>query len=361
MGVMKRSRSESGGSWKVTILKMIFALWFAVAVRSVTAGDSRVVVSLTGEKQLAVFSVNDSGKMAVLSKSTVDSRPAAIQFDESSRHLYVACSDPNAIAVYRFMDDRLTHMQTVNAPAKPSYLAVTPGGRFLVACYYKTGQVTVHRISDEGRLSEEPLQTREGAPNAHCVAIDRSGEFVFVPRTRPNCIDQFRLDSQSGELAPNTPASLQRDQPVGPRHLWFHPAKDLAYGSNEKGRSVSVYRFDRATGTLHEIQTIASMPDDVEGKATTSHVEVHPSGRYVYIANRGHGSLAVFAVEEETGRLSLLQRVPIDKASRSFNVSPDGRFVVVSDPKSSNMYCYRVEEDGKLVRTESLSPGEGPW
>ncbi|QDT09770.1 lactonase family protein [Planctomycetes bacterium K23_9] len=339
-----------------------------------SANDQHIVVSHSNEKQLAVMSVTDNGKFKLQSKTSIDARPAACSFDSTGRHLYVACSGPDSIAVLQANDKGLTPLQSVTTPAKPSAIAITPSGRFLVASYYKTGQVTVHGILSDGRLSDLPLHNYQRDPHAHDVAFDHSGHFLFVPHTRANCIDQFQVDAATGALTLSTPAKLQRGESIGPRHLRFHPHAHFAYGSNEQGLSVSVYQFDPKRGTLNEIQTIASMPPEHPGKKSTSHVEVHPSGNYVYVANRGHRSLAVFQADQTTGKLTFLQRVPIGSQTRSFNVSPDGRFIVAADPKSGETYCYQVTRDaktersdeaksipGKLILTDAIATGPASW
>lgn len=327
-----------------------------------TVADPSFVVSLSGENQIATYSIDESGKFKLTSKKDIKAKPAASRFDPNGKFLYVGCSAPESIACLRVEKDGLTNLQTVFAPKKPSYLEVDPTGRFLVASYYKTGQVTVHGIQEDGQLSEEPLKTYEGEVHAHGVAIAPSGKYVFIPHTSPNCIDQFKLDLESGELTPNDPPKLDRGEIViGPRHLWFHPNGKLAYGSNEKGRSISAYGFEPNKGTLTHIQTLPSMPDDYSGKGTTSHVEVHPSGKFAFIANRGQGSLASFKIDQTSGKMIFVSRVPVDVATRSFNISPDGRFLVASDPKSNNMYCFKIGQDGKLIRTDSTTPGKGPW
>ncbi|WP_442508007.1 beta-propeller fold lactonase family protein [Novipirellula sp. SH528] len=323
------------------------------------AEDARVVVSVSGDRRLDVFAVDGSGKLHLKSQTEIEANPGTSRFDSTGRNLYVGCANPDSIIVVRDTPDGLTPLQSVVVPGKPSYLSVTPSGRFLIASYYATGQVTVHRILGEGRLSNEPVQTLTIDERAHGVAIDPSGKFVFVPHTRPNCITQFRLDEQTGQLSPNMPPKLVREQTVGPRHLGFHPSKNFAYGSNEQGRSVSVYEFAAQSGTLSERQTVSSVPDDAKG--TTSHVEVHPSGKFVYVANRGHGSLAAFEVDSETGLISLIDRVPTESTTRSFNLSPDGQYLVAAGQKSGKLVCYQIADDGKLTQSDSVFAGKAPW
>lgn len=354
------SLSMFGGSVRALTLILLCLSCVCVAT-SVTADGPRAVVSVRNERRLDIYAIETGGKLTRESQTPVDSKPGASCFDHVGRHLYVGGGEPNSVSVFRVESASLSPLQNVRVPASPSYLLITPSGDFLIACYYSTGQVTVHRIVGEGRLSDQPVQTLQLDERTHGIAIDRSGEFVFVSHTRPNCISQFRMDTQTGQLTPNAPAKLQRDDDVGPRHVWFHPTADLVYGSNEKGRSVSAYGFDSDSGTLSLRLTINTTSGDVDGKASTSHVEVHPSGDFVYVGNRRHGSIAVFAISDTTGELSLLQRKSTVTVPRSFSLSPGGRYAVVAGQRSNKLVCYAIRQDGKLIETDSVDTGKTPW
>ncbi|TWU55614.1 beta-propeller fold lactonase family protein [Rubripirellula reticaptiva] len=325
------------------------------------AVEKRLVVSLSGKQELAVLAIDDDGGLKILSRSPVVGAPAALCFDSTGRNLYVASANPGTISVHRADADRLEHLQTVSVPAKPSYLTIDPTGRFLLASYFVTGQVSVHRIVGKGRLSNAPVELLSIDPRAHSVVFDPSGRFVFVSHTQTNSITQFRFDNQTGKLKPNSTSKLQRDVGIGPRHLWFRPDGKFAYGSDESGRSISGYQFDAASGALTHLQTLSSFPDDFEGKGSTSRVQVHPSGKFVYVANRIHGSLAVFGIDEDSGRVELIQRVPNDKVVRGFNITADGNFLVSAGQNSGMVVSYQIDEMGRLHRKAELAVGGTPW
>ena len=338
------------------------ALLIAACTACSARGDvQNFVVSLSGEKRLDIYSLDGEGEFSLQSKTSLKNAPGTSRFDHTGRNLYVGTTKPGQICVFRVNPDGLTKLQSVDVPAKPSCLAVSPNGQFLIAAYYSTGQVTVHRILGVGRLSIEPLQTITTAPNAHGVAIDPTGKYVFVPHTKPNAIYQFRMDAVTGRLSANDPPLLQRDANTGPRHLGFHPDAKYAYGSNEQGRSISQYSFDSETGLLSHLQTLSSVPDDFTGNATTSEVVVHPSGRFAYISNRGHGTIAVFEIDDSTGKLKLLQRVPSSEAVRSFSVSTDGLFLVAACQQTGVLISYKIATDGKLKQVAKRYVGKRPW
>lgn len=325
---------------------------------ALTPSPNRLVVSLGKEKQLATFSVSNHSHLKRESVTELDSQPGASLFDRDGNFLYVATASPSTITVFKAVGLGFEQVQSVSLPAKPSFLELTPDGQHLIAPCYSTGEVTVNRVSENGLLSDEPLQTLFANERAHSVAIAADGKSVFISHTLPNSISQFQLDPVSGQLSANKQAELLRESNTGPRHLRFHPGGEFAYGSDEQGCSVSVYRFDAATGTLAHRQTISSLPADYDGKATTSDIEVHPNGRFVYIANRIQGSIAVFAIDEETFELTKLQTVVTERVTRSFNISPTGEYLVAGGHRSGNLVAYRIAKDGMLSKVTDWQAGK---
>src|SRR5262249_9316151 len=142
----------------------------------------------------------------------------------------------------------------------------------------------------------------------------------------------------------------------GPRHLAFHPTQKLAFSSDEQGSSITAYRFDPDTG-LKPVQTLSTLPADFQGSNTTAEVKVHPSGKFVWVSNRGHDSLAGFAITK--GQLSALGQTPTEKTPRSFDINPDGRWAFGAGEGAGKLAVFRCERDsGKLTRVHTYPVGK---
>src|SRR5436190_12026147 len=157
------------------------------------------------------------------------------------------------------------------------------------------------------------VHTVATAQTAHCAFTDRDNRFVFVPHVTPNAVFQFSLDAATGKLtdAGKAPGSAAK---AGPRHLAFHPTQALAFTSDEVGNSITAYRFAADSG-LKPVQTLSTLPADFKEKNTTAEVKVHPAGKFVWVSNRGHDSLAGFAVAAD-GKLSALGPTPTEATPR---------------------------------------------
>src|SRR6185369_4463270 len=194
---------------------------------------------------------------------------------------------------------KLTHISTVTVGPDPAHISTDRTGRFLLTAYYVDAKVTVHAIGKDGALSEKPLQSIPTADKAHAIVPDPSDRFVFVPHTDPDVIFQFAFDAKTGHLTANSPAKLTTPKGTGPRHLVFHPSRPIAYVANEQGSGVTAYALDTKAGTLRPLQTVSTLPKDFKGTNACAEIRIHPSGKFLYVSNRGHDSIACFALDEE--------------------------------------------------------------
>src|SRR5262249_23200582 len=225
-------------------------------------------------------------------------------------------------------------------------------GRWLLSASYAAGKVVVHRLNDDGTIQTPPVQTVTTTKTAHAVATDPANRFVFVPHVAPNVVFQFRLDAAKGTLTEAGKAPGGTDK-AGPRHLAFHPTQSLAFTSDESGSSITAYRFEPSTG-LKPVQTLSTLPADFKGPHSTAEVKGHPSGKFVWVSNRGHDSLAGFAIDS-AGKLTALGQTPTEKTPRSFEVTPDGRFVLGAGEGSGKLAVFQVDlESGKLTRLHTV-------
>lgn len=326
------------------------------------AASSEVHVSLSKEQKIAVFEMEKStGELSWKHEIETPGSPGAMAFNEAGDRLYVAMKSKGGIASLAVNGDgQFELLNHVAIDGSSGYLAVHPSGDFLLSSYYSEGMVSVHRIDEDGRLSEEALQVVSTEERAHAVVTDPTGKFVFVPHTRPNSIHQFFIDEASGLLMANSVPKLVRDGEAGPRHLWFHPEGSFAFGSDEQGKAVTSYQLS-ANGVLSVVETVASFPEEYVEKGSTADIEVHPSGQFVYIANRGVNTIAVFEVNPEDGTVNLRQQAEVEPVPRSFNISPDGKFLVAAGQQSGNLVAFEIDDEGSLLESDRLESGGSPW
>ena len=259
--------------------------------------ETVVYVSVADEHRIAAYRMAGDGKLTHFADTKVPGEPAALTTDPARKFLFASLRAEGKLTSFRIdpKTGRLTAVSAIPAGADPAQITTDRKGKFLFTAYYVSAQVTVHEIGPNGELSEKPVQTVATAEKAHCIVADASNRFVFVPHTGPNAIFQFRFDEKTGRLAPSKIVKIETDKNTGPRHLVFHPTKPIAYVANEQGGSVTAYALEG--GTLQPTQTVSTLPADFRATNACAEIRIHPTGNFLYVANRGHESIAMFVID----------------------------------------------------------------
>jgi len=245
----------------------------------------------------------------------------------------------------------------------PCHVTVDRTGRNALVANYGGGSVSVLPIGEDGKLGPASAfiqhqgssvnPRRQQGPHAHSINLDPANRFAFVADLGLDKIMVYRFDAVAGTLTPNDPASAAVAPGSGPRHFAFHPSGKSAYVINEMGSSLTAFRYDAPRGLLEEVQTVSSLPAGPVPGNSTAEVQVHPSGKFVYGSNRGHDSIAVFAVDGTTGQLKLVEHESTQgKTPRNFGVDPTGRFLLACNQASDTIVGFRIDQEtGALTPT----------
>ncbi len=304
-----------------------------------------------------------SGILYRKGEKSVMKQPGPLAFYKETGIIYATMRGENSVSAYRIASSSgdLIPIGTTRVAGNPAYLSLDRSGKYLFTAYYRDEQIAVHRIGVDGMVDSSTVQIIETAKNPHAILADPSNRYVYVPHTGGNVIFSFTFNGKNGRLTLMENGMVTPGDMAQPRHLFFHPEKNMVYVSNEKGSSVTTYKVDPKNGYLHSLQTLSTIPDDYSEKNTCADVEVHPSGRYVYISNRGHNSIASFSVDPESGMLSPITHTPTEPVPRSFNMDLSGQIMIVAGQESNTLRVYRIDVDsGELHPLEQYDVGKGP-
>ncbi len=281
-----------------------------------------------------------------------------------SAHLYAAVRSDKQFATLKIDPGNGLLSSPAFSPAgiNAAYVHVDKTGNWLLAASYSEGVATVNRIT-EGVITGAPVQTVETGKKAHCIQTDPANRFAFVPHVGElNKVEQLRFDATAGRLAPNTPPSMPGGAGQGPRHMQFHPNGRWVYLVNEQGQSVTLCDYDPGAGTLKLRETLSTTPEDWDkSKGSCADIHISADGRFAYASNRGHDSLAVFAIHPDTGELKSLGQTPTEKTPRSFCLMPGEKYVVSAGQGSDRLIVYRRDPGtGALTPLKTYESGKSP-
>ena len=335
-------------------------------------------VCLQDEDKIARFAIGADGGLTRQGDVAVAGGPSVMALSPDRQVLYVGHRTAPAITSFRIdgATGGLVREGSVAVADAPTFLATDRAGKYLLAAFYQGGYAAVYPLGAGGAVGGAALDRHDTAVGAHAIATDPSNRFAYVPHIArlqdnvleppknnpgPNVILQFRFDAQSGRLSPNAPLRVEPAGLLGPRHYCFGAGGDAVYFSNEQGCSVSLYRLDRANGTLSAEQTIGTLPDGYAERNTCSQIHLTPSGKFLYVGNRGHNSIAGFRVDAATGRLTPAGRVPTEAVPSAFCLDPSGDFLYAAGTASGRLAAYRVDgESGALMPLAAYAAGQRP-
>ena len=268
----------------------------------------------------------------------------------------------SAFAVDQMTGDLRLLNQQASLGADPCYVEVDAAGKFVLIANYTGGNVSVFPVQRDGSLGEPAdmkqyqgssiNRERQEGPHAHCIVLDPTNRFAYSCDLGTDKIMIFRFDARDGKLLPNEQPWAQVKPGAGPRHLAFSPGGKYVFVLNELHSTVTAFSRDPDRGTLQELQTLTTLPKDFKGQNSSADIHVSLDGRFVYCSNRGHDSIAIFAIDTR-GKLS-----PIGHEStrgmtpRNFAIDPSGMFLLVANQKSDNIVVFRLDQKtGRLNST----------
>lgn len=324
-----------------------------------------VYLTLQGDHKISIFSLNfESAELTHREDFAIAGGPAPFAMSPDGTCAYVGLRDDFKMASLSVdaTTGSLSLEGTIDLESDPCMISVDNNDTFLLSAYYGAGHIAVHEIDDSGKLVQEPIEWIATRHRAHCAITDASNSYTFLPHVDDsNSIYQYKFDSNTGKLTPNDPPIIEPTAGDGPRHYVYHPNGEFVYFDNEQGCSVTAYSFDKTSGTLEPIHTVSTLPNGWSGENTCAQIHIHPNGKFLYVSNRGHDSIAIFAIDESTGRIESLGQQRTLGTPRAFSINPTGDIMLVGGLDDGELATYRLNpETGMLSHAGTQAVGDQP-
>ena len=312
----------------------------------------------------------ESGKLSEAELAAEIQSPGFLTLNSAGTRLYslgqLSGTEDN-VAVFEIGPDRsLSVLGSVNTGGgKATHLALSRDEGTLLLAHYGGGSVAALPVDAKGKLlgptstiqhsgsSIDPA--RQAQPHPHWIGPTPDNKFVFVPDLGTDEVVIYRFDPSGHTLRRHGAGKVPPGS--GPRHLKFHPNNQWVYVLNEMGLTVTALRYDAELGSLEPFQTVVAIPEaDTKTPTSGSEIRMHPSGKFVYAGLRGEDLIAVFAVDQQTGMLTFVEREPIRGSwPRNFGVDPTGKWLLAAGAESSTVAVFRIDQEtGRLYFTRQV-------
>lgn len=358
------------------ILRITLALVVFSAVTTLASAEEQIVYFGTGGGDAqGIYAATldlDSGELSEPRLAAEAQRPGFLAISPNREFLYSVAQEKGddgksfgAVQAYAIGDNG--KLKRLNAQAcggqGPCHLTVDQSGKCVLVANYGDGTVAALPIQANGSLGKATSviqhegssvnERRQQGPHAHSINVSPDNRFAFAADLGTDEVLVYQLNADDAKLTPHSSAKVAPGS--GPRHFAFHSDGEYAYVINELLSTVTAFDYDAEAGTLTEVQTIPTLPDGFDGQNTTAEVQAHPSGKFVYGSNRGHDTIAVFACDSETGKLTFVEHEPIQgKRPRNFGIDPSGRYLLAAGQDSHTVAVFRIDpKTGELEFTGS--------
>ena len=303
-----------------------------------------------------------SGKMEPIELAAEITNPSFFAIHPNGKFLYAvgetygSAGKPGGMVTAFSIDastGKLTKLNEVGSEGGgPCFATVDKTGRWVLIANYGTGSVASFALATDGKLgaaasviqhkgSSVNAQRQKG-PHAHSINIDPKNRFAVAADLGTDRLYIYKFDQKTGKLSEHS--EFQMKPGAGPRHFSFHPSGKYAFAINEMHLTVTSMFWDGNAGKLVEIETLPTIPGEVQAGQSTAEVLAHPSGKFVYGSNRGHDTIAVFSIDNR-GKLARVGNQPTQgKTPRNFGLSPDGKWLIAANQNSDSLVVFKIDQ-----------------
>ncbi|HEX7085942.1 MAG TPA: lactonase family protein [Vicinamibacterales bacterium] len=349
----------------------MLCLAFAGTAAAQSTGHLVYIGTYTGEKSQGIYAYRfdpATGSFTPLGLAAETRNPSFLALHPNGRVLYAVnevsdFDDQKSGSVSAFAIDRETGKLTLlntrsSRGGSPCYIVVDKDGKHVLVANYSGGNLAVLPIGPDGSLGEAtqvvqhtgsgPNERRQRRPHAHSVDLDAASAFAISADLGADRLFVYRYDA--GTLTPASVPSVAAEPGAGPRHFAFHPGGRFGFAANELSSTLTAYAWDAARGELRTLASVSTLPAGFSGDNYPGTVIVHPGGRFVYLSNRGHDSIAVFEVNAGTGAVTPVQHESVrGRWPRHFNIHPGGEWLVAAGQRSDSVAAFRIDRNtGRL-------------
>jgi 6-phosphogluconolactonase len=244
---------------------------------------------------------------------------------------------------------------------RANQVVLDPSGKLAATVTYNSGTFSVFGIEPDGRLTDafytdqhagKPLSERQPGPRAHGIVFSKDGRFVYVAELGLDRVYVYRVDPAKRTAMPADPPYVTMNAGgSGPRRLQLHPNGKFMYVNHETDSKVSVFEVNGAG--LKQIQTLSTLPADHKGNNSTAEIQIDQTGKWLYVTNRGHDSMAHYAVDQAKGTLTLVGHIPSGgRTPRNITIDPTNQYLIAANQAGENIVVFRIDpKTGHLTPT----------
>jgi 6-phosphogluconolactonase len=319
------------------------------------------------------------GVMSGIHPAGTTTNPSFLVIHPSGRFLYAVNEDAASSGtdhITAFAIGSSGGLRSIGAVSSqglaPCHLSIDATGKWLFVANYVSGTIAVYPIQSDGRLGSArqviqhkgsgPVTSRQGSAHAHEVVLSPDGRFLLSADLGADRIFVYGFDAATGALTADSKQTVGVPAGYGPRHLVFSKDGTLIYVVTELTPAVLTLRWDAKRGSAIQLGVVSSLPAANSAEHGGAEIVLHPSGKFLYVSNRGHSNtIAIFRIDREGLPVPAGHVPSYGTGPRFFNIDPSGKFLIVANQGSGELVTFAVDpSSGALTHTGSPVPVPAP-
>jgi 6-phosphogluconolactonase len=342
-----------------------FATTYFMYAGAYTAGTSKGIYAWRFDSK--------SGALAPLGLVAETPQPAHVWIAPSGKTLYaVNWETQGGVSAFRIdpHSGALTFLnKTSSHGAQPNQVVVDPSGKVAVTVNYTSGSLAAYKLEPDGKLGEafyvdqhtgKPLSPKQPGPKQHGIEFSKDNKFMYIADLGLDRVYSYKFDAAAPSLTPCETSYVETHAGAGPRRIQMSRDGKFLYVDHETDLEVSVFAI--AGCSLKQIQVIGTVPDGAKAGNSTAELVISADGKFLYVGNRGHDTVSVFAVDRKTGMLTLKENVPSGgRTPRNIRFDPSGNWFFAANENGNNITEFKVDKaSGHLTPTGVTVPISTP-
>jgi 6-phosphogluconolactonase len=326
-------------------------------VGTYTKGDSKGIYKFTLDLE--------TGKIEDVTLAAAVGNPTYLSVGKGNKHIYSVATTDNAAGVAAYsINSHNGELELINSKlfegSSCCYVSLDKNNKFLFSANYHQGEVSVFPLDSDGSLKDPsslvkhegsgPNKERQEKPHAHYISMNPDEKHVCAVDLGIDKVVGYSFDN--GNLVKSEKLTLSLKPGSGPRHMVFHPNCKFAYVLTELSSEVVALEYVASENRFEILQYISALPESFSGENAGGAIHISSDGRFLYASNRGHDSIAVFSINETTGKLQLVEHTSTQGSHpRDFSIDPTGKYLIVANMNTNNIIPFTIEkETGKLTQ-----------
>lgn len=307
-----------------------------------------------------------SGAMRFLTSISGILNPSFLAVDNKDHRLYAVSEQAQGSLFSYDLTDISKGIRLLNTHmtlgANPCHVTYDNTRKIIITTNYSGGSISVYPVAADGsigNLSQHLTYSghgirpdRQEMAHPHSSWISPSNKWLIMNNLGDDKLYIYKLNVLNAALILHDTVAVQ--QGAGPRHSVFHPNEPYFYVINELNNTISGYRLDDNKGTITHLQTVTTLPEAFEGESFSADLHITHDGKFLYASNRGHDSIAIFAIGSDGALKQIGFRPAGGKIPRNFSIDPSGKFLITANQETYNMVSFTIDSTtGELNKTEN--------